>query len=209
MDAKKLSKLGNKAKEIAESSASCGALFKEELPRKVVVGEVWKNENLFPPQQGRQLEAAAEADTLMGRLAKRMASRDMIDELQLGPKGSAKGVKEAQVADTADNAPSKLHIGFGLHEQTHYIKANNSNSGERTMENPGATMRDQALNLAKKESKLKGGEIPDHNFNPEALNTGIKIEKEHTYDLSLAKQIAKGHLIEDPDYYRKLRKAGL
>ena len=77
------------------------------------------------------------------------------------------------------------------------------------MQNPGSTMRQQALNLAKNEAKFKGGDIPDHNFNQEQLNKGTKVENEQTNVYKLAKQIAKGHLIEDPNYYVKLRKVKL
>jgi hypothetical protein len=36
------------------------------------------------------------------------------------------------------------------------------------------------------------------------LKKGIKIEKEHTSDLNVAKEIALDHLKEFPDYYDKL-----
>jgi len=93
--------------EKAESSASEGALFKEDLPRKKVFQELWMNKHEMPPQKGRQLEAAAD-DTLMGRLASRMASRDMIDELDMGPKGRSPEAKKAQIADS--KYPDKMHI---------------------------------------------------------------------------------------------------
>lgn len=38
---------------------------------------------------------------------------------------------------------------------------------------------------------------------------GIKVEKEHTSSSTIAKQIAKAHLVENPKYYTKLKKAGL
>jgi hypothetical protein len=38
------------------------------------------------------------------------------------------------------------------------------------------------------------------------LNTGIKVEKEHTDNLKQAKEIAMDHLWEDPKYYDKLKK---
>ena len=41
------------------------------------------------------------------------------------------------------------------------------------------------------------------------LNLGIKVEGEHTDDISVARRIALDHLVEDPDYYAKLDKAGL
>lgn len=39
------------------------------------------------------------------------------------------------------------------------------------------------------------------------LAKGIKIEKEHTDDLALAREIALDHLAEFPDYYDRLEKA--
>lgn len=38
------------------------------------------------------------------------------------------------------------------------------------------------------------------------LKKGIKVEMEHTNDPSIAREIAKDHLMEDPDYYDKLEK---
>ena len=48
------------------------------------------------------------------------------------------------------------------------------------------------------------GLLPDSDFDPEQLEAGIKVEMEHTDNPDVAKQIAKGHLSEDKDYYRKL-----
>lgn len=39
------------------------------------------------------------------------------------------------------------------------------------------------------------------------LAKGIKVEKEHTNDLALAREIALDHLAEFPDYYDRLAKA--
>lgn len=38
------------------------------------------------------------------------------------------------------------------------------------------------------------------------LFKGIKVEAEHTNDVSIAKKIAMDHLVEDPVYYDKLAK---
>lgn len=38
------------------------------------------------------------------------------------------------------------------------------------------------------------------------LDMGIKVEKEHTTDEKIAKEIALDHLGEDPEYYTKLIK---
>ena len=46
-------------------------------------------------------------------------------------------------------------------------------------------------------------------FNPTQLRIGMKHELEHTAVREVALIIAADHLAEDPDYYRKLKKAGL
>lgn len=58
----------------------------------------------------------------------------------------------------------------------------------------------------KEQIKLKGGDAPDEQFDPEQLKRGIEVEKEHTDDPEVAKQIAKAHLLEIPDYYTRLDK---
>ena len=55
----------------------------------------------------------------------------------------------------------------------------------------------------------KGDRLPEDAFDQEQLADGIKVEMEHTKDRALASEIARDHLTEDPDYYRKLRRAGL
>lgn len=54
---------------------------------------------------------------------------------------------------------------------------------------------------------LEGGladDLPDSEFDPEQLATGVAVEMEHTDDEEEATEIAKDHLTEDADYYRKL-----
>jgi hypothetical protein len=41
-------------------------------------------------------------------------------------------------------------------------------------------------------------------FDPKQLQKGIKVEREHTDDPTLAQEIAMDHLQEDPRYYDKL-----
>ena len=94
--------------EHADGSASDSALFKEDLPKKMIIQDLWMNKHETPPEKGRQLEAAEEGGTLMGRLSARMASRDMIDELDMGPKGRSPEAKKAQVAD--GEPPGKMRI---------------------------------------------------------------------------------------------------
>lgn len=56
---------------------------------------------------------------------------------------------------------------------------------------------------------FKMGSVPDSKFNSKQLKAGVRVEKEHTNNLCWAKQIAKAHLMERGDYYKKLKKAGL
>jgi hypothetical protein len=44
---------------------------------------------------------------------------------------------------------------------------------------------------------------PDSKFNKRELAIGAKIELEHVDDIEAAKEIAKDHLIEDKNYYKK------
>ena len=45
---------------------------------------------------------------------------------------------------------------------------------------------------------------PDSKYPPEELKRGIEVEKEHTPDSAKAKEIAKDHLEEHPEYYTAL-----
>ena len=52
----------------------------------------------------------------------------------------------------------------------------------------------------------KGDGKADEAFDPAELAKGIKVEMEHTQDANQAKEIAKDHLSEVPEYYQKLEK---
>lgn len=63
--------------------------------------------------------------------------------------------------------------------------------------------------VLKEREKLQGGagdNRPDSDFDKKQLETGIKHELEHTKDRQIAKEIAKDHLSEDPNYYEKIKK---
>jgi len=46
---------------------------------------------------------------------------------------------------------------------------------------------------------------PDSDFDRKALSAGIKVELEHAKSREVAKEIAKDHLVEDPNYYDRLK----
>lgn len=59
------------------------------------------------------------------------------------------------------------------------------------------------------EEKLKGGLAdgkPDSKYDSSQLRSGVKVEFEHTTDPDKAKEVAKDHLEEIPDYYTRLEK---
>lgn len=58
------------------------------------------------------------------------------------------------------------------------------------------------------EDKIPGGLADDkapEDFDPKALQQGIKVEMEHTDNPEIAREIAMDHLEEDPEYYKKLK----
>ena len=52
----------------------------------------------------------------------------------------------------------------------------------------------------------KHDDVPDSEFDPEQLEMGIEVEKEHTDCPKVAASIARDHLVEIPDYYTRLLK---
>lgn len=56
--------------------------------------------------------------------------------------------------------------------------------------------------------KIPGGLSDNMNpsdFDQKELKKGIKSEMEHTSDHDIATEIAMDHLVEDPQYYQKLK----
>ena len=61
--------------------------------------------------------------------------------------------------------------------------------------------------LLKEEGEVgKHNDVPDSEFDAKELSMGVDIEKEHTDNPKLKKNIAKDHLNEIPDYYDRLKK---
>jgi hypothetical protein len=57
--------------------------------------------------------------------------------------------------------------------------------------------------------RLRGGladKLRPRDLSPRALRQGARVEREHTSDRHLAREIAMDHLVEDPRYYTKLAK---
>jgi len=57
--------------------------------------------------------------------------------------------------------------------------------------------------------KLKGGladKKKPSDFDPSKLHEGMKVEREHSSNTDVQKEISMDHLTEDPEYYKKLKK---
>lgn len=63
---------------------------------------------------------------------------------------------------------------------------------------PGGLADDLSIEDIAKRHSVSVGQLKDQ------LEKGIKVEMEHTDDKEVAKEIAKDHLMEDPNYYDKL-----
>ena len=60
--------------------------------------------------------------------------------------------------------------------------------------------------------RIEGGSAAGRSassLDPRQLRMGINEEMEHTTSPDIAREIAMDHLVEDPHYYTKLKKAGL
>ncbi len=89
-----------------------------------------------------------------------------------------------------------------------YVKL--SKIGRRIFD--GLLSYEVAKNKINESERLVGGVgdyKDDDEFDEKELMVGIEVEKEHTDNIEIAKEIAKDHLAEDPQYYSKLIKAGL
>lgn len=69
---------------------------------------------------------------------------------------------------------------------------------------------EEAANAKKsvEEDKIPGGladNIPVNEFDPDSVKAGADVEAEHTSSPSVASEIARDHLSEDPKYYDKLK----
>jgi hypothetical protein len=63
--------------------------------------------------------------------------------------------------------------------------------------------------MTPKKEKIQGGLASgksEESFPPKKVRAGAKVEREHTPDTQIAKEIAMDHLTEDPRYYDKLKK---
>jgi hypothetical protein len=93
-----------------------------------------------------------------------------------------------------DKEGAKIKIVFG--------KSNPNQMPNEMGENEQNEQNEE--NMEFKISDLKGGNVPDDQFDPKELELGTQHEMEHTDKEPLAEAIAKGHILEKPNYYSTL-----
>lgn len=69
----------------------------------------------------------------------------------------------------------------------------------------GKEIEKTEIQLAKEDVAVKLKNPPKGKYDPTELEKGIKVEMEHTKNRQAAEVIAKQHLDERPDYYKKLK----
>jgi len=98
---------------------------------------------------------------------------------------------------------------FGL-KHAEYPEMATPNAPKKAKGTPDSTLNKAlVLGVTKKADALPGGKADKKNaddFNPHSILKGMKVEREHTSNKSVAKEIASDHLVEDPAYYDKLQK---
>jgi len=80
---------------------------------------------------------------------------------------------------------------------------------EEEMDREQARREQKAIDDEYREDKISGGladKKKDEDFNKNKLKEGMTVESEHTDNVEVAKEIAKDHLTENPEYYKELRK---
>jgi len=157
--------------------------------------ETGANPNPEPPNGAAGIEDSALPGKLAGedegyKVIRNIKNKGIEKTMSEFKKGTLKTPQGKTVTDK-DQA-----IAIGLSEER-------GNSGHKIFRKKNSEMSEELsrTGLYKKGDKLK--------YDPKELEMGIQIELEHADDKEAAKQIALDHLMEDPKYYSKLKKAGL
>ena len=122
---------------------------------------------------------------------------DIDDNLLVDPSADYWGAKDKRYYDLEEAL--KIHTG----SETPPMSKPHWEARKRILENLLKGIQ------SKKADNLPGGEADnttDDEFDKDSLEEGIKHELEHTDDKDTAKEIAKDHLKEDPEYYTNLDK---
>jgi hypothetical protein len=112
--------------------------------------------------------------------------------------GASSGAYTPKLSLFADEAPKTQSKGGEVSEDELIGgKSDGMSLQDIAYKHVGGSKKDEKI-------KLKISKMIDHLS--KQLELGVRIEKEHTKNTNLAKEIAMDHLFEDPNYYTKLDK---
>jgi hypothetical protein len=81
---------------------------------------------------------------------------------------------------------------------------------QRNLQEKQQEASNESADMSKKRKDLLSGGLADdteyNDFDKDSLDKGTKVEREHTDNKKIAKEIAMDHLTEDPKYYDKLER---
>ncbi len=130
-------------------------------------------------------------------------------------RGTRTGLVQGAAAGGAVGALSRRTGAGALIGAALGASAGRAAGRERVLRDVVREERGQLKAEAKKSEKVANGDmiaggLADNkspgSFSSRSVNKGQKVEMEHTNNKSMAKEIARDHLTEDPAYYDKLRK---
>lgn len=150
------------------------------------------------------------AETMADVIKRRIKTAGIVDETvdvlnsqQAGYRGVYDPRKRIKVAGVVDRSVAEINeLQWGYrHMRNPFAEANSTSRNTNYM----------ADYFAKQSGLIPGG-LADKagktakDFDPKELKKGMKVEREHTSQKGLEKEIAMDHLTEDPHYYEKLQK---
>lgn len=151
-----------------------------------------------------------DAETLL-RLAEnnRLGYSSSLDQGDIESKHTDASKRNPVIITKPENERTPLFVVDGTHSLAAWSKDYRAASPKEksAMKIPVIISDDAAKWANLVPDKLPGGKadnIPAEAFDPDALKKGTEVESEHTDDPTVAAEIARDHLAEDPKYYDKL-----
>ncbi len=172
---------------------------------KIII--VDKNGKEYPRKKPQKVWTLNERVEMMKKIKEKFGSENMNKLIKAGElwlKDNYKTWKASAFEDFYDDYRNDDTVmkGFAMEEFFAYILRGNT-SIYPYLKKAGIDIK--KLN-EQKEFSIKNKNYDYSKFDQEQLNAGIEIEKEHTDDETIAKQVAADHLSENPDYYKILKK---
>ena len=194
---------------------------KQLLQNYDAVNKCFKKSNEIKPFGQNIYDANANLGRKMGRTGEEVESAGRNKAVQQygstawgsSKEQSERSAKEAK-AKSKKNPVMMLDLSeVPSEERQNVISAYQSKQSHPLLDRAVKVLNTKKQKTEKSETdKLVGGKGDLKNvsdFDPLEVDKGKKVEEEHTKDPSVAQEITKDHLSEDPKYYSRLKSAGL